>query len=459
MWRAGEQQEVSGRKSEEGGVMGGEKGLGRGRADRTAEGEEKQREGPARDRNSASSGTGDPAKTRESETVGPDGDERAADGAEARHRAEGAGSENAGARHAQVAKLTDRDRDILGILSVTRYLTAQQVHRLAFDGRNISAAYRRLLKLSRSDGQAPFVRQRFFRTYDGNRVAVWAPTPHGVMAASLRAPGLPELPKHDVGAYFLEHLVQLNELFVALWQTENGRCPRVAHPSYRWVPSDCVRLSWDEYEMRDGRRQLRVIQPDAVLELPVQRRRYFLECEMGGNTISPGARKPHTATLSKVERYQTYLCGPAELSTGRTYYDVQYRDGFRPEVLFLVRSDARVESINAALVEWRKRVHERRYAVMRALTFEAASGEFRGMVGLPLRPNMLPRRAGPATFTLTREEVLILCRYFVDSWASIKSARATVRQLKPPAPPLPQYPQSHESLRALLERLMPGALR
>ena len=32
-----------------------------------------------------------------------------------------------------------RDRDILGLLAVTRYLTAQQAHRLAFDGRNISA--------------------------------------------------------------------------------------------------------------------------------------------------------------------------------------------------------------------------------------------------------------------------------------------------------------------------------
>ena len=178
---------------------------------------------------------------------------------EVEEQKEGArGTESIETRQVQTTKLTDRDRDMLGLLVVARYLTAQQVHRLAFDGRNISAAYRRLLKLSRNDGQVPFVRQRFFRTYDGNRVAVWAPTAHGVMAASVRAGGLPELPKHDVGAQFLEHLIQLNELLIALWRTGNGRCARVAHPSYRWVPSDCVRLSWGEYEILEGRRQLRM---------------------------------------------------------------------------------------------------------------------------------------------------------------------------------------------------------
>src|SRR6266446_5792207 len=183
-------------------------------------------------------------------------------------------------RATTAAKLTDRDKDLLGLLVLARYLTADQVHRLAFSGKHASVPYRRLLKLSQANGQPAFLRQRFFRTYDGNRVAVWAPTPYAMPAALTRAPQLPELPKHDVGAQFLEHLIQLNELLVALWQ--NGtRCPKAVHPSFRWIPSDRVRLVWEEWEMREGRKQQRPIQPDAMLELPVQRRRYFLECEMG----------------------------------------------------------------------------------------------------------------------------------------------------------------------------------
>lgn len=421
--------------------------------------------GPARGRDGASGGREDPA--RGEQAMASVEARREAQGAEAGReedaegeREEGAGVERedgAEAMQAHATKLTDRDRDILGLLAITRYLTVQQIHRLAFAGGHISAAYRRLLKLSRGDGQAPFVRQRFFRTYDGNRVAVWAPTPRGVMAASARAGGLPELPRHDVGAQFLEHAIQLNELFVALWQTETGRCARVAHPSFRWIPSDCVRLTWGEYEMMNGRRQLRIIQPDAVLELPVQRRRYFLECEMGGHTISPGPSKPPGATLSKAERYQTYLCGYADLASGRAHYDARYPDRFQPEVLFLVRSTGRAESINAALAAWKKRTPERRYAVMRAITFEVAAGELRGLVGLPLRPNMLPGPAVPATLTITREEALLLRRYVHESWAALKRARATFRQLQ--RSDLPEYPGSLESMAELAERLIPSARR
>ncbi len=90
------------------------------------------------------------------------------------------------ARSATAAKLTDRDKDLLGLLVLTRYLTAAQVHRLAFAGKHQSLPYRRLLKLSRENGQPAFARQRFFRTYDGNRVAVWAPTPHAMPAALAR---------------------------------------------------------------------------------------------------------------------------------------------------------------------------------------------------------------------------------------------------------------------------------
>src|SRR5260370_16490121 len=97
-------------------------------------------------------------------------------------------------RAATAAKLTDRDKDLLGLLVLARYLTAAQAHRLAFPGKHASVPYRRLLKLSQANRQPAFLRQRFFRTYDGNRAAVWAPTPHAVPAALPRAPQLPPPP-------------------------------------------------------------------------------------------------------------------------------------------------------------------------------------------------------------------------------------------------------------------------
>src|SRR5437016_4086920 len=114
------------------------------------------------------------------------------------------------ARGATAARLTDRDKDLLGLLVLTRYLSAAQVHRLAFAGKHPSLPYRRLLKLSRENDQPAFLRQRFFRTYDGNRVAIWAPTPHSMHAALARTPQLPELPKHDVRSE--EHTSELQSL-------------------------------------------------------------------------------------------------------------------------------------------------------------------------------------------------------------------------------------------------------
>src|SRR5215831_18639295 len=286
------------------------------------------------------------------------------------------------ARRPTSVKLTDRDRDLLGLLLLARYLTASQVHRLAFRGKNLSLAYRRLLKLSRADGHPAFVGQRFFRTYDGNRIAVWAPTPYAISAALARSTPLPELPKHDVGSQFLEHLIQLNELLIALWSNGN-RCPRAAHPCFRWIPSDRVRLIWGEWEMREGRKLQRVILPDAVLELPTQRRRYFLECEMGTQTIAPGKGNAPGATLSKADRYQTFLSETSGLGARQTHYDAQYRDGFAPEVLFLVLTQGRASSVNAALAAFRAKLEGRRAGAMRAVTFDAAAIELRKLAGVP----------------------------------------------------------------------------
>src|SRR5260370_6566315 len=326
-------------------------------------------------------------------------------------------------RAATAAKLTDRDKDLLGLLVLARYLTAAQVHRLAFPGKHASVPYRRLLKLSQANGQAALLRQRFFRTYDGNRVAVWAPTPYAMPAALTRAPQLPELRKHDVGAQFLEHLIQLNELFVALWQN-GARCPKAVHPSFRWAPSDRVRLVWEEWEMREGRKQQRLIQPDAVLELPVQRRPDFLECEMGTQKIRTGESNASGATLSKADRYRAYLSGGAV--DGASHYQAQHQDSFAPEVLFLVLNDGRAKSVNTALAAWRAKNQDPRPIAIRALTFEGAARELRRLAGLaPVGADgraVAEQRSLPLARALSAEEVTILSRCLYDSGQSIQHA-------------------------------------
>src|SRR5258708_18805534 len=108
-------------------------------------------------------------------------------------------------RAATAAKLTDRDKDLLGLLVLARYLTATQAHRLAFAGKHASVPYRRLLKLSQANGQPAVLKQRFFRPYDGHRVAILAPTPDAMPAALPRGPPPPGLAKHDVRPEFPGH--------------------------------------------------------------------------------------------------------------------------------------------------------------------------------------------------------------------------------------------------------------
>jgi hypothetical protein len=244
----------------------------------------------------------------------------------------------------------------------------------------------------------------------------------------------------------------MNELLVALWQ--NGtRCPKSVHPSFRWVPSDRVRLVWEEWEMREGRKQQRLIQPDAMLELPVQRRRYFLECEMGTQKIAPGESNAPGATLSKADRYRAFLSGGAVDEA--SHYQAQYRDGFAPEVLFLVLNGGRAKSVNTALAAWRTKNQDPRPIAIRALTFDDAASELRRLVGLaPLGADdrgVAEQRSLPLARALSAEEVTILSRCMYDAVRSIKQARAVFRQAR--RTDLPPYPDNYEAAAVVLERL------
>src|SRR5260370_3179885 len=181
--------------------------------------------------------------------------------------------------------------------------------------------------------------------------------------------------------------------------------------------------------MREGSKQQRLIQPDAVLELPVQRRRYFLECEMGTQKIAPGESNAPGATLSKADRYRAFLSGGAVDEA--SHYHMQYRDGFAAEVLFLVLNDGRAKSVNTALAGWRAKNQEPRPIAIRALTFEGAASELRRLVGLaPLGTDgraVAEQRSLPLARALSAEEVTILNRSLHAAVRSTKPARPTSR--------------------------------
>src|SRR5258708_15713096 len=86
-------------------------------------------------------------------------------------------------RAATAAKLTDRDKDLLGLLVLARYLTAAQAHRLAFPGKHASVPYRRVLKTSPANGPPALFRLRFFRTYHGDPPPRLAPPPYPIPPA------------------------------------------------------------------------------------------------------------------------------------------------------------------------------------------------------------------------------------------------------------------------------------
>jgi hypothetical protein len=136
----------------------------------------------------------------------------------------------------------------------------------------------------------------------------------------------------------MNHALLLNELFVGLAEAplkgalaaRIAEIPRRRHRNaadglyanatalgFTWIPSDSVRLPWQDYG--DGNSWERIILPDAVLELPKLRRRLFLECETGSHTIVPrGMHKPGS-TLSKAVRYEGLICELADYDSKVTF--------------------------------------------------------------------------------------------------------------------------------------------
>ena len=349
------------------------------------------------------------------------------------------------------ARLTDRDRQLTGLLAVARYLSTEQLSKLLYGGRNIDNMRRRFLRLA---GEGPrgfrpaYIRRLFFRTYEGQLFDLWTLTNTGYAVAEIVLGTAIKIPRHDVSAAFREHTIVLNELFVALMMPSGRGYARAKQSDFRWIASDTVRLPWKEHLGRGSRTPDRLVLPDAVLELPGARRRFFLECEMGTHPILNGKHPKPGSTIAKVQSYEGFLGSYVDASATQTFYARSYPDKYTPEVLFLVRTPHRANAINEAIRQWQQRLGTQSCAA-RAVTIDDARAELLRVLG-----RRLNREQGSSTAAqergLSLEEIATLRHFYNATVLAFKEMRAKAR-VQGEAPP--SYPAMIENMQALVERL------
>jgi Replication-relaxation len=136
------------------------------------------------------------------------------------------------------AVLTDRDRALLAYVAIARYASAEQVHRLFFDGSSRKQTYRRLAKLCTPGGklgQDACLRRLQFRRRDGTAVPVWALTGYGRGLAEEKVSYLRAPAASDVGHRFLEHTLLLNDVLAGLVAAlRHAKACTVARTEARW---------------------------------------------------------------------------------------------------------------------------------------------------------------------------------------------------------------------------------
>ncbi len=326
----------------------------------------------------------------------------------------------------------------MALLGLCRYLTASQVAGLQLGGRTEKGAAHRLRRLS---GDAPskgwpfspaLVRALAYRGFDGEPLRLWGLTPAGCSVAAGELGRVLKAHRTDVGAVFAEHFVFLTELFVQLARPylAEGLLPRAL--PFRWNVAEDVELPWRDRD-EAGCEKARVIRPDAVLELPWCERRLFVECEMGTNPLTSFSPDKPQATVHKVERYDAYVSGFADVEARQSHYRRKYPDGWPCEVLFLVQSESRRRATSAVLTACLDNLAGSRLCA-RAFTLEEAVEHCAGLLRRPRAssppPPPSPRASAVASETLfygEREHGAVK-DFVLDMTAALAEANTELRR-------------------------------
>ncbi|HET9594418.1 MAG TPA: replication-relaxation family protein [Anaeromyxobacteraceae bacterium] len=171
------------------------------------------------------------------------------------------------------AVLTERDRALLSYLAIARYASAEQVHRLFFDGSGKKQTYRRLAKLcepgARPGEGACLRRLQYRRRADGAATPVWALAPHGRAIAERAVPWLRPPATSDIGARFLEHTLVLNDILAGLVAAlRRSPTAPLADLPFKWLSENDDALSFETFDRRTMSRHRAVLKPDAIMTIP-----------------------------------------------------------------------------------------------------------------------------------------------------------------------------------------------
>ena len=246
----------------------------------------------------------------------------------------------------------------------------------------------------------------------------------------------------NVTASFLARTVRVNELYLALAERY-----RAADAPFVWIAANTTELAWQTYSHFTGRLEERRLTPNAIVELPAQSTRVFVEDEMD---VGPLPRRDVAAgawALSKLHRYASFM---AE-GTHRSYYAQKYPDECTAELVLLVHSEERASKLGEVIAEWRK-VKRAVPLVVRPLTFPQAAAHLTG--------RLRPEAEADPKISIKRSELKLTCAFVTEVTTTFKAVRHYLRAnptVRAQGCPYPEYTHNFERMVALVERFR-GAL-
>jgi len=327
-----------------------------------------------------------------------------------------------------------------------------------FPGRVKSRSSMRLGQLTKVVGGQPAILKELGYATDEGWKNVFGLTGYGYLVAQDRlGKELLKVPRHDVSPQFLRHSILLSEFFLGL-VPRDGKHPAKIPQNFRWILGEYLDLPFSKYS--HNRNQSRRLQPDAVLEIPSQRIRIFVEIETGSATI--WNQEKMTSTLAKLNRYSEFLNGYAgnvHHEDSSTFYSRAFPDAWPPELLFVTLGGHRRDSIQAAEKKWRFG-RGREDTVVRAMTLEEARkvlfGKIHGRaLGTELlrspaqkplaRPkdvstpvnNQEEERLRPGRVAVRGEELIRLEAFLRLAHAALAAMKMQLIAAKLPVPPAP----------------------
>jgi len=314
-------------------------------------------------------------------------------------------------------RIQARDRDLLGLLGTARYLTTRQISTLFFPGRVQRTPRQRLQKLRQAAGRG-YIKVEHYPGLEGERVPVWSLTHAGYEIAERAAHVAVNFSTEPVRSPFLEHLIWLNELLVAL-ALASGVPVRPAELPFRWQYGNPRPLSF-RGRGPDGTPVLKQVIPDAIVDFTEARRRIFVEAECGTHTIVPSDPAKAGATVVKLERYEAFFGDIVDPPTRATAYHTHFQDGFFPELLFMVRTATRRDRVRRAIEERRRKDPGPPSFDVEVLTLAEASERYLPLVNHgPAKMN----GAKPSS-EFTSTEVGAMCTAFDALLRKTKAAQA-----------------------------------